>query len=77
MSKDFPVQTIKFATWELKEWKYKAINHKILFKTIFFNIQSTYSTWHFKISANNDAEKIAFLVRLKQDIRTFISSHKI
>lgn len=79
MSKDFPVQKMNFTTWEMKGWKYKAINHKLQFKAIF-------SIYRVLIppalllkgkailhSANSDAEKIAFLVPLKQV--SFVFTH--
>lgn len=72
MSKDFPVQKMDFTTWEMKGWKDKAVNNKRPFKTI-LSIYRALTPLDMLLggkaklhSANNDAEKIAFLVPLKQ-----------
>lgn len=77
-SKDFPVQKMNFTTWETKRWKHKIINHKVLLKTN-FSIYRVLIPLNISFrgkaklqSTNNDAEKIAFLVPLKQISFVFI-----
>lgn len=79
MTNDFPLQKMNFTTQEMKGWKDKAINHKILFKTI-FSIYRVLIPLDVLLrgkaklhSASNNAEKIAFLVPLKQI--SFVFTH--
>lgn len=78
-STDFPVQEMNSTRWEIKGSKYKAINHNILFKTIFsiyrvlIPLDASLRGKAKLHSANNDAEKIAFPVPLKQV--SFVLTH--
>lgn len=83
MSKDFPVQKMNFTTWEMKGWNTKQLITRYYLKQssiyrVLIPLDISLRGKAKLHSANNNAEKIAFLVPLKQVTpHTFMSFHRI